>query len=251
MNAFKVIVVLFCFLWLPISGTLTAEEQAAFLPESFPHASAQSLEKLKVILSSEDFGGEKDGWGIKLKNPGTEHGISSLPPAPWMEKSRRLFGLALRTLAILTLTGFLGLAFLWFWKNRNNYSLKNLFHRKQSGNFLRDIVPHSAGAETLFSQAGLFFEKGFYREAWAACFAGCLEAYTRYHGVSFPEGATERGCQILVQKDLPDKAEGFGFLVQNWIPFAYGEKIPARDAFENALAFGLSLLKTDDPGEAK
>ena len=95
--------------------------------------------------------------------------------------------------------------------------------------------------ESLFAKAEDFFRRGLLREAWAACLSGCLGAYSKYHSVLFPAGATEYGCLDLAQEAVPGEGERFGAVVQNWILFAYGERPPVSGAFEEALAFGRSI----------
>ena len=243
---------LFLLLLLPPTGVLGDEGQAGYFPESFPQVSEGSLETLEKILASEDFGSEKEGWGIRFKQSESDFEIPDIDPAPWMENLRQVFGLTLKFFVIFALAAFICFGFVWFWKNRRLPFRRKAARWKESRNPPDDEV----SPESLFLQAEDFFGKENYREAWAACFAGCLQAYRRYHSVTFPADATEYGCLGLVRHAMPDGAlsagtlpdgampsgaEGFGELVQNWVLFAYGGRVPCGGAFEKALSFGRSL----------
>ena len=103
--------------------------------------------------------------------------------------------------------------------------------------------------ESLFVRAEGYFDQGNLREAWAACLAGCIGACTRYRSLSFPVDASEYGCLDVVRRALPAEAGGFADLVRHWILYAYGGRVPGEGAFEEALAYGRSLLirSRDEP----
>ena len=226
--------------------SLLAAPSAAFanevFPEAFPTVSVESLDELKEILASPDFGSERESWEIRLRNQREPAEIPEIEAAPWMESIRLIFSFMLRLLVILAIAGFLGFAFYWSWKNRE------LFQRRNKALDVRKTYtdPHllSESPETHFSKAEDLFSEGLFREAWAACLAGCLGAFTRKSPISFPVDATEYDCLNLVRHVLPDEGAGFGELVQSWVLFAYGERRPADGAFEQALAYGRSLLET-------
>ena len=95
----------------------------------------------------------------------------------------------------------------------------------------------------LFTRAEDFFNRGLHREAWAACLSGCLGVFAMHDSVSFPVDATEYDCLNLVCQTLPDEEANFRALVQSWVLFAYGDRLPMEGDFEQALHYGRSLLE--------
>jgi len=202
-------------------------------------ASPVALEKLGEILGSEDFGAEREGWGIRFKQSDKPMEIPDIKLAPWMEKISQVFGYMLRFLVILAIAAFTGFAIFRFLKTYGN-----LFHRKElSGSrgrgYTSPFLPRES-PELLFNRAEDLFSRGRIREAWAACLSACIGAFAGFHSLSFPDDATEYGCLDLVRRALPEE-EGFVDLVQSWVLFAYGGRIPAEGAFEKALAYGRSI----------
>jgi hypothetical protein len=216
-----------------------AEEPIEPFPEFFPIAGENALGKLEEILSSDDFGSEKEGWGIRYKYSRERSEIPALDIDPWLHKIRQVFGFILRVIMILAMIGALGFALYWASKLRR----KGLFPLRGTGKSYVNPLMSGESPESLFAKAEASFLRGSQREAWAACFAGCLGAYTRDHSVSFPVDATEYGCLALARTALGGKAEGFGEFIEAWILLAYGGRTPACDAFERALAYGRSLLR--------
>jgi hypothetical protein len=215
-------------------------ETLEYFPEDFPFASAKSLEDLENILASPDFGGEKEGWGIRFRERSAERQeMPDIDLISWMGKIRRAFGLMLRGLAVLVIAGFAGFALYWFWKNKR----KAMFRFRDGGKSYVNPLLSPDSPQSLFARAEDFFYKGDLREAWASCLAGCIGACTRYRSLSFPADATEYGCLDLVRRNLPAEVGGFGDLVRSWILFAYGGKAPNQGAFEQAIAYGRSLLE--------
>jgi len=226
------------------------EESGEYFPEGFPFAGEDALERLNEILSSGDFGYETDSWGIRLKQSGKRTETPEIKFPPWMEKIRQIFSYLLRLFIILVITVFFGFSFFWFWKfYRNSFRLKGAQSSRKGGKGYVNSIPPPENPETLFAMAERFFCEGNLREAWAACLAGCLSAYSLHYSLSFPAEATEYGCFNLVRQTLPGEAERFGDLVQCWILFAYGGKAPAGGAFERALNFGRSLGKPDSTAD--
>ena len=205
--------------------------------------SDESLRMLHEILASKDFGYERDGWRIQLKPPDKDLKLPNLESEPWMEKLKYVFSFIVRFLVILALAAFAAYALNWFWKNYGGS-----FRLKESGRKKGYVGPllSPESPEKLFAQAEELFNLGKIREAWAACLSGCIGAYTQYHSLSFPADTTEYGCLDLVRRAFPGKDEGFGDLVQCWILFAYGGRVPAGDAFEKALVFGRSLCSAPE-----
>jgi hypothetical protein len=231
-----------CLLFFILLGTASlpahAEETVEPFPEFFPAVSESALEDLEAILSSDDFGSEKEGWGIRFKYSREESEIPDVDVDSWLHEIRQVFGFILRLVVILVLIGSLAFAFYWLSKLRR----KGLFPLHDMGKSYVNPLMSGESPESLFTKADDFFHKGSPREAWAAWLAGCLGAYTRDHYVSFPVDATEYGCLALACSALGGKAEGFGEFVEDWILLAYGGRPPAEDAFKRALSYGRSLL---------
>jgi hypothetical protein len=107
---------------------------------------------------------------------------------------------------------------------------------------------YTESPESLFARAEEFYSKGQLRQAWAACLAGSMGAYSRHYSISFPAGATEYGCLKLLRELLPPAAaEGFAELVRSWVFFAYGNRLPTEGAFERVLALGRSVGVGNEP----
>jgi len=221
------------------SPRIFAEEPAEPFPEFFPAVNEKVLENLENILSSDDFGSEREGWGIRFRY---SREMPDLDVDSWLHEIRQVFGFILRLIVILALIGCLGFALYWVSKLQR----KGMFPLRDMGKSYANPLMSGESPESLFARAEDFFQTGNQREAWAAWLAGCLGAYTRDHSVFFPVDATEYGCLALTRSALGNKAEGFGELVEDWILLAYGGRPPAEDAFEKALAYGRSLLRGAD-----
>ena len=235
-------------LFKPLSQAVYAEDEPEFFPEDFPYASTASLENLREITASPDFGYFRDRWEIRFKNAPGNWDMPDVQLPAWMENIRNVFGVLLRLLVILAACAFLGFALFWlikFYRDRSGKKEKFQKLPKTGANLLfQDEDP-----ESLFAKSEKFFNSGFIREAWAACLAGCIGAYSRYYSVSFPVDTTEYGCIDLVCGALPGEEKKFGEIVQNWILLAYGHRVLSREAFERSLSYGRSLSggRTDEP----
>jgi hypothetical protein len=238
-RSIKTTLLICVFMALPF---FTYAESTSALPDDFPVATEKAIYELKTILASPDFGGEREGWAIRFK----DHDYEELPDVDLgegFEKIRSLFGFLLRLFVVLAIIGFAVFVFCWLIKNRNQILRGKLFtqrsfRRSQS----RQPEISRKSAELLFSKAEDFFNNGNLREAWAACFSGCLGAYSISCSIVFPPDATEYDCLGLVREADSDE-RGFDEIVQNWILFAYGSRLPTSGTFEKALAHGRSLLE--------
>ncbi|MDR1803133.1 MAG: hypothetical protein LBQ94_05945 [Treponema sp.] len=235
-----------CLLFSQLIGStlqpVYAEEAAEPFPMFFPTVSEGALGKLEEILSSDDFGSEKEGWGIRFKFSREEPGAPDLDIDSWFHEIRQVFGFILRIVVILALFGALVFSLYWLSRQRR----RGLFPLRDTGKSYANPLMSGESPESLFAKAEDFFRKGNLREAWAAWLAGCLGAFTRDHSVSFPVDATEYGCLALAQSALGGKTDGFGEFVEDWILLAYGGRPPEPGVFEKALAFGRSLLRGAD-----
>ena len=229
-----------------------AEETLSSSVDGLPYPDAASLEILESILASPDFGGFRESRGIRFR----ERERRERPERREWDFSalavlRGIFGYLLRAAVIIAFAAFLVFAVYWYWKNHWK-GIPRFGDRDKGKNYINPLFsPESP--QSLFSGAEDFFRRGNLREAWAACLAGCIGACSKYRSLSFPADATENGCLDLVRRSLPDEAAGFGSLVRNWILLAYGGKPPGEGAFEDALAWGRSLLPVPEqrrPDEA-
>jgi len=241
-----VLAVCFFLALLAVPVPLYASEDAEpieYFPVDFPFAPEESLEKLKGILESDDFGSEREGWGLRFKQ--NDKKATELPDinlAPWMEKLRQAFSFILRFLVVLVIAALVILVLFWLSKKQ-----LNLFRKKESYESYVEPFFSPLDPELLFNRAEDLFSLGKLREAWAACFSACIGAYVRYHSLSFPGDVTEYGCLDLVRRALPDEEGEFGILVRSWVLFAYGGRAPAEGTFERALAYGRSIkVKYDE-----
>jgi hypothetical protein len=233
-----VICLLFFILFGASSRPVHAEEPVAPFPEFFPAVSESVLGSLETILSSDDFGSEREGWGIRFKYSREERGMPDVNVDSWLHEIRQVFGFILRLVVILALIGSLAFAFYQLSK----LPRKRKFPLRDMGKSYANPLMSGESPESLFTKAEDFFHRGNQREAWAACLAGCLGAYTRDHSISFPVDATEYDCLAMTRSALGGEAGGFGEFVEDWVLLAYGGRPPAGDAFERALSYGRSLL---------
>jgi len=236
----KVALFICLFTVLPFSAY---SQNTSDFPDDFPVADAQAVLDLREILASPDFGSEREGWTIRFKDSDYEE-LPDLDFEAGLEKIRNLFGFLLRFFVVFVVLAFAVFVFYWLIKNRRQIMRGELFAKKPF-RLVKSRQPErpEESAELLFSKAEDFFQKGNLREAWAACFSGCLGAYTLSCSIDFPADATEYDCLNLVREAADYSERDFGEIVQNWILFAYADRPPAQGAFEKALAHGRSLLE--------
>ena len=192
------------------------------------------LETLKSILDSPDFGGEREGWGIRFKNQ-KKHAPTSdfnMDIAPWLKKIRENIALALRLLLIVALAV---LTFLLILRLRK-MKLGRAFLPKDST--LR-ALRHNGGEspELLLAKAREFFAQGDLRQAWGFCIAALFRSWTVYRGLAFPPDATEYECLKRINAAAPDESGECAVPVKLWTAFAYGGRIPPQGSFEAAAAY--------------
>jgi hypothetical protein len=239
----KIALLVCLFTALPFSAY---SQSASDFPDDFPVADAQAVLDLQEILASPDFGSEREGWIIRFKNRDYED-VSDLDLEAGLEKIRNLFGFLLRFFAVLVISTFAVFVIYWILKNRRQIMRGELFTKKPFTLVKnRQSERHEKSVESLFSvfqMAEDFSQKGNLREAWAACFSGCLGAYALSCSIAFPADATEYDCLAIVRETADYREQGFGEIVQNWILFAYADRPPDKTAFERALAHGRSILE--------
>ncbi|MDR2477070.1 MAG: hypothetical protein LBD18_04710 [Treponema sp.] len=194
------------------------------------------LETLRAILDSADFGGWRDGWGIRWKNPKQppETGFNA---APWMKTIRHVFALILQT-ALLALAAALAVfLFLYLRKSKiNSIALAG----DSAIHALRENARESPGF--LLERARFCFTNGDMRRAWGFCAAAAIRSWTVYRGLQFPANATEYDCAELARSTEPSQdAAAFAGVLNHWIQFAYGGHLPPEGSFEAAARFCESL----------
>jgi hypothetical protein len=195
------------------------------------------LETLQAILDSPDFGGERDGWEIRLKDK-REYGkpeAADLPPL--LKGIKQIFASALRLVLILLTAGLIVFSILY---------LRRFVKRKKSlpgGTGTKALnLRKEESVEHLLERARFFFAKEDLRRAWAFCFAAALRSLSLYRGMAFPPGATEYDCLELVDSAArPGEAKAFSSLVERWVGLVYAGRMPPRESFGQALAFCESL----------
>jgi hypothetical protein len=220
---------------------------ALFLPPAV-HAEGPAdpggppLEVLEQIFASGDFGGEEEGWGIRLKKRGEEPARQEQPSlniSPWVEKIRQSFAFFLRLVLVLGIGVLVFLCFRYLYRNRRvKTALPPEGH-------MRGLF--GAAAEdpaVLLEEARARYGRGELRRAWGLCLAALFEAWSRYRGPAFPPDATEYGCLALIRAAgaPPAETERFALVVRRWAAFAYGGRLPPPGSFEEALALCAALI---------
>jgi hypothetical protein len=243
-GAAPVSIILMMILLLPLKGYAETKGPP-------PDTEAPALEILQEILNAPDFGGEKEGWGIRFKERKERREWPDFSSLPQLEKIKLAMGYILRSLVILSIAalGIFSLRRLYILGRKKGWVTSRDSPGKDSAKTGGIIPPTRQSPAFLLDQAQDLYLGGRIREAWAACFAGAIAAYTRRRGVFFPPDATEYDCLALVRAlDAEAAGEGgFAGLVLHWIDLAYRGVPPGMGTFEAALAFCRSL---DAPGAA-
>ena len=243
-HAQKLAVILFCvFLILPHGEILAQEDPSPVnytelelaLPEDVP------LDSLQVILDSPDFGGERDGWGIRLKHePEKKPREKNININPLFEKIKQVFAIVLR---ILLAAVVVFLAVLIFINVRKFRTGKSLFKKSTSKGIIDDI--HKKNPNELLAKSQECFEKGLLKEAWGLCIAALFRALSVYRGIEFLPGATEYECLNKASSEeqgLPvQTVTPLIEFVNYWIAFAYAGKVPPNENYLQAVSFCGSL----------
>jgi hypothetical protein len=216
---------------------------ALFLLPGFVQAEdAPPEQALREVLASPDFGGERDGWGIRFKERKEEGPVLSVTPF-------RTEGSNETAARILRLTLILAAAAVILFSIINLRRLRREKPLRKFRQFGTDSSPEKSPEERL-ERARVFFARGHIREAWAACLGALIGACER-GGLVIPPEATEYECLDLVRSwsafGDPDEGErlfrGFSRLVSRWVALAYGGIRPGEGAFEETVDFCASLLR--------
>ena len=234
---FFISIVLF-FVLSPIQS-IQAEQSKIENMETAP------IDVLNQILSSPDFGGNKDTWGIRFKNQ-TEPDMPDIPDInfSWIRKVKDFFGYLLLSLLILTITIAAGYTILRLYRARKNSAGASIKEKTWKSFFVK--AGEAATPEEMLAKARLLHDQGMIREAWAKCFLAATAIYSAQSNLDFPLDSTEYDCLSVVKKAKARDAKGFGDLVLSWTSLAYGGKAPNNDDFKKAIDFCNSLNQVLD-----
>jgi hypothetical protein len=240
--------------------------------DAFSREEPVPLQSLEEVLKSGDFGGEEEGWGVRLKRwkEPEEKEPFQFNTLSWAERIREWIARILRfVLAAATLV----LAVFSVWRlcktKRDPRRKKGWSQNAMNGAAMDD----AADPRRLLEQSRACYARGELREAWAACLAAVIAAGGTRWGLVFPRNATEYECLDLVRawaapaavsrteaagaypaagrgnetgENPQAAARAFADLVKNWITLAYGGLSPGEDALDRALDFCRSLLSRGD-----
>ncbi|MCL2793532.1 MAG: hypothetical protein FWD87_10645 [Spirochaetaceae bacterium] len=200
---------------------------------------------LKQVLNSQDFGGNKDTWGVRLKNQ-QEAKNPRLPNInfSWIEKIKNFFGSMLLVAFSLVIIFAAGYIILRLYMSKKDISGANAIKGKKWKNSFITFSGQE-DPEKLLAEAQLLHNQGMFRDAWAKCFLAATAIYSVQSDLDFPLNATEYDCLSIVRKAKASDAEGFKNLVVAWTDLAYGGKLPDSNSFEKAIEFCNSLRFMD------
>jgi len=215
---------------------IAGEWKPASAPEDIP------LEQLQNILDSPDFGGEKDSWGIRLKNPMQPKEIPDFNLNPNLEKMRQIFAFILRFFLIAAISALI--VFLLFFIRKFSRGGKA---EKDTPSMKALSGKSEEGPESLLDKAAGFFDRGDMRLAWGYCVAAAVKSWSLYRGIAFPPNATENDCAELVNAaSKGDEARAFDELIKNWVNLAYAGRFPPDGSFQAAAAFCKTLRPANE-----
>jgi len=197
---------------------------------------------LKQILSSPDFGGDTDTWGIRLKNKKTPKELPKINWG-WVEKIKEFFGLLLFAVFIAAIIFAAGYIILRLYKLKKNSAGVNKKEKKWKSSYL--LPADAIDPEELLAEAALLHNQGMIRDAWAKCFLAAIVIYSIQSNLDFPLDATEYDCLSIVRKAKAHDADAFRDLVLSWTDLAYGGKTPDTSIFEKSIEFCISLIKLE------
>jgi hypothetical protein len=236
-----------------------------FVPQgAFSQEEPVPLQSLEEVLASGDFGGEKEGRGVRLKRWKEPEKRKPLAfnTLSWAERVREWTALFLRFILAAAALALAVFSIRWFRRaGRDRAAGKGRFQNAGAS-------AAAADPARLLERSRACYARGELREAWAACLAAAVAVCGTRWGIVFPRNATEYECLALVRvwggtasAAVPPPVEGaanearenpeaavraFADLVKNWIALAYGGLSPGEGAFELALDFCQSLMPRGD-----
>jgi hypothetical protein len=216
------VLIIFIFLFLPVNA-FTADFE-----DTVP------MEKLQEILGSPDFGGEKDSWGIRFKNP-REDKENNFNPS--LDKLRFIFAFILRLIIIALIAALIILIIFYI----RRFVRNRIYETKEPSITILHGIP-CGNPELILQRAVDFLEQGNLRLAWGYCTTAAILSWTTCRGISFPPDATESECVNIVGSSFSgDEVNTFNRLINHWINFAYAGKLPPAGSFEEAADFCKSM----------
>jgi len=197
------------------------------------------LETLQQILDSPDFGGERDGWGIRLKPRDKEKKLPDLNLnfSPLLAKIKQFFAVALRTVLIGVIVFLAIMLFMYIRRHSGGRSLYKKSGRARALSGAGELNP-----QALLEQSREFYRQGQLRQAWGLCIAALFKSLAVYRNMVFPPDATEYEC--LSAARTAGDFSALAIPVNHWIAFAYAGLLPPSGSYQQALAYCKSLAET-------
>ena len=247
-NPSRVLVMVFFALALLLPCGNTAAEEAIDNGQGAVSNGQVPLDALAEILASPDFGGMRDGWGIRLKQDRdkTQPDLN-LNINPFLEKIKQTIAFILR-MGLIGLIVFL--AVLIFLRIRKSLGGRSIYKKNAAIQAIQGA--DNLSPQTLLAQSLDYFSCGQLRQAWGLCIAALFRALTLYRGIAFPPGATEYDCLNVARHALPSQADSLSIAVNHWIAYAYAGRLPPQDSYMEAVAYcrGIAALPSaEQPAE--
>ena len=205
---------------------------------------------LEKILSSPDFGGEKEGWRIvprkeRERPPQTQ--TSALLPNidSFLANLERFFASGLRVMLVIA-SVILAVSIFIF--ARKYIKKQRTVIKKTSYTLIQEAAKEDP--KDILKNSQKYFEQGNLRMAWGYLTTAAILMWQVYNRVNFPPNATETECAKMTNiaamegKICADKAKNFCSLVMHWINFAYAGHLPSDESFEKSVLFCNTLLET-------
>ena len=216
-----------------------------FIP-SFSYAEDDiPLNELQKILDTEDFGGKKDSWGIRLKNnPDKEEKSKFNFDKLWelLNKLRDFFANGLRIFLVFMIAALFVLIMIYLRKIKLRKNIKNSV---PAINLLNTKIKKDP--KLLLEQALDYHKQGNIRLAWGFCTAAAIQSWQVYREINFPADATENDCvNIINLKTASADAGSFNKLINNWIHLAYAGRLPPEESFNEAVNFCILLRNKNE-----
>ena len=232
-------VVVFLAVCLLVSALSHADDVQRENTDEFP------FEELQKVLDSQDFGGKKESWGIRLKkeyDDKEDAGFDFSKLWEFFGKLREIFAGGLRILLVCLIAVFLVILIVCLRKIKLR---KTNLYDSAAGIIKTKIADDP---KTLIEKALNSDRHGDIRLAWGYCVAAAVQSWQIYRKIIFPPNATESDCSGIVNLKAADKAEAGAFnrLINNWIYFAYAGRLPPEGSFEEAVNFCAIMRKENE-----
>jgi len=197
------------------------------------------LDALHIILKSPDFGGERDSWGIRLRNQTQEDTptFNNERLLEFFERLREFFANSLFIVLISLIIALTVFLIIFFLKTRKNKKAKMRF----AGNpALRILGQNSIKNPNLLLEKALnYHEQGNIRLSWGYCTSAAIWFLQIYRGLVFPPNATENDCAKIfsLKSENQKEVNAFNSLINHWVYLAYGGINPPAESFNEAIKF--------------